>query len=36
MVITSTDSEYLDISVLAAEKAAQLLGNSGWKTKLEY
>ncbi len=36
MVITSTDSEYLDISVLAAEKAAKLLGNSGWKTKLEY
>ena len=36
MIITSTSSEYLDISTIAAESAAKMLGNEKWKTKLEY
>jgi hypothetical protein len=35
-IITSTQSQYLDISTLAAEAAAQMLGNSSWKTRIEY
>ena len=35
-VITSKGYEYLDITTLAAERAAEMLGNSNWKTKCEY
>lgn len=35
-VITSTGSSYMDINVLAAQRAAELLKNPGWKTKISY
>lgn len=36
MIVTENDSEYLDINVMAAERAAQMLGNNTWTTKLAY
>ena len=36
LVITSTDSEYMEIDVLAAQRAAELLKNPDWKTKVSY
>lgn len=36
LVITSTGSEYMEIDVLAAERAAEMLGNPNWKTQVSY
>jgi len=36
IVITSTDSEYMEIDVLAAQQAAEMLNNPDWQTQLEY
>ena len=35
-VVTKTDCVYLDISDLATEKAAELLGNPEWTTQCDY
>lgn len=35
-VITSKGYEHMDIADLAARKAAEMLGNTGWKTKCSY
>ncbi len=35
-IITSVTYEYLDITSLAIDKAAELLGNPKWATKCEY
>ncbi len=36
LVITSTDSEYMEIDVLAAQRAAEMLGNPSWQTIVCY
>ena len=36
LVVTSTDSEYMEIDVLAAQRAAELLKNPGWNTQVSY
>lgn len=36
MVITSKQSEYLDIATVAAEAAAEMLKNPSWKTRVAY
>ncbi len=36
LVITSTDSEYMEIDVLAAQRAAEMLKNPSWKTRVCY
>ena len=36
LVITSTGSEFMEIDVLAAEKAASMLKNPQWKTQVSY
>ena len=36
LVITSKDSEYMEIDALAAQRAAEMLGNPGWQTKTCY
>lgn len=36
LVITSKDSEYMEIDALAAQRAAEMLGNPNWKTKTCY
>lgn len=35
-IITSSDYYSLDITFLASEKAAEMLGNPNWQTKCEY
>lgn len=35
-IVTSATYEYLDITSLAIDKAAELLGNPKWATKCEY
>lgn len=35
-IITSTNVDYLDITNRAAARAAEMLGNPGWKTKCDY
>ena len=35
-IITSKDYEYLDITNLATERAAQMLCNPGWQTRCDY
>lgn len=35
-VVTNTQSEYLDIAVIAAETAAKMLGNPSWETRVAY
>lgn len=36
IVITSTESEYMEIDVLAAQRAAEMLKNPNWKTQVSY
>ena len=36
LVITGAGHWYMDIAALATEKAAEMLGNPGWKTKCTY
>lgn len=36
LVITSKDSEYMEIDVLAAKRAAEMLKNPKWKTQVSY
>lgn len=36
MIVTSNAAEYLDISAMAAERAAELIGNENWKTRVSY
>lgn len=36
LVITSTDNEYMEIDVMAAQRASELLKNPVWKTKVSY
>ena len=35
-IITSKKYEYLDIASLAAARAAEIIGNPGWVTKVDY
>lgn len=36
LIVTEYDHEYLDLSTLAVERAAQMLGNSEWNTRMDY
>lgn len=36
LVITSKETEYFDVSVVAANRAAEVLGNPDWQTRVSY
>ena len=35
-IITSNGYDYLDIATLAAQAAAEMIGNPSWKTRIDY
>lgn len=36
LIVTDDQYEFLDLNTMAAECAAQMLGNSDWKTRMDY
>lgn len=36
LIVTENQYEYLDLNKLSVECAAQMLGNSDWKTRMDY